>query len=281
MKVRYLIPAHSRPEMLYHCLRNIRHGTYYPNEILVRLDTGWDREIRDVLSMFMDLPITVKEAPRHTFSPMTKQSANVLGGLIELARAGDTDDIVHLVEDDVMLAHDHIEFSLHAHQAREAFAVITSWNCNGGVTEGVISVECPPNVYYTRGDYRGIGASFRASVILDHIAPRVTQDYLRNPKGYIRATFVPDPFGGAWCEQDGLIRRIQMQHGMPPIAYALSPRSYHAGFYGKNRGGKRPTGTLTQRIDKLGTIIYDAEAMRKANRIPAYFEDSRPIPLKP
>lgn len=278
MNIRYLIPAHSRPEMLYHCLRNIRQGTYYPGEILVRLDTGWDREIRDVLAMFMDLPITVKEAPRHAFSPMTKQSANVLGGLIELARAGEPNDIIHLVEDDVMLAHDHIQFSLHAHQAREAFAVITSWNCNGGVT---LDTDPALGVYYTRGDYRGIGASFRARVILEHITPRVTQDYLRNPKGYIRATFVPDPFGGAWCEQDGLIRRIQMQHGMPPIAYALSPRSYHAGFYGKNRGGKRPTGTLTQRIDKLGAIIYDVEAMRKANRIGAYFEDSRPIPLTP
>ena len=278
MNIRYLIPAHSRPEMLYHCLRNIRQGTYYPSEILVRLDTGWDREIRDVLSMFMDLPITVKEAPRHAFSPMTKQSANVLGGLIELARAGEPDDIIHLVEDDVMLAYDHIEFSLHAHQAREAFAVITSWNCNSGVTE---DTDPAVGVYYSRGDYRGIGASFRASVILDHIAPRVTQDYLRNPKSYIRATFVPDPFGGAWCEQDGLIRRIQMQHGMPPIAYAITARSYHAGFYGKNRGGKRPTGTLTQRIDKLGAIIYDVEAMRKVNRIPGYFEDSQPIPLTP
>lgn len=274
METRVVLTAFGRPEMLWHCLSRIDKADKPDGlRITFRLDHWYDREIHDVLGMFAHLPADVSIAPKHPFHASTKQSANVLGGLYQAARLTDHDSIVHLIEDDVMIGPDHFTFSDKAHRAGEFFCVTTSANCNGGEETD----EPALGVRVSHGTYRGIGTSFRAGAFVDHIAPHIRPDYYLNPRQYIRKTFVPDPFGGSWTEQDGLIRRIQMQEGMPPIAYAITPRSFHAGYYGKNRNGRRPTGALAQRIDKLGAVIYSDEAMRKENRRAAYYEDSKPI----
>lgn len=273
-ETRVVITAFGRPEMLWHCLSRIDKADKPDNlRITFRLDHGYDREIHDVLGMFGHLPADVSIAPKHPFHGSTKQSANVLGGLYQACRLTDPDTVVHLVEDDVMVGPDHFTFSDKAHRSGEFFCVITSGNCNGGEEKEEPAI----GLKISTGTYRGIGTSFRAGAFLDHIAPHIRPDYYLNPRQYIRKTFVPDPFGGSWTEQDGLIRRIQMQEGMPPIAYAITPKSFHAGYYGKNRNGRRPTGTLAQRIDKLGAVIYSDDAMRKENRRAAYYEDSKPL----
>ena len=274
METRVVLTAFGRPEMLWHCLSRIDKADKPDGlRLTFRLDHGYDREIHDVLGMFAHLPADVSIAPKHPFHPSTKQSANVLGGLYQAARLTDPDSIVHLIEDDVMIGPDHFTFSDKAHRDGEFFCVTTSTNCNGGEETD----EPALGVKVSHGTYRGIGTSFRAGAIMDFIAPHIRPDYYLNPRQYIRKTFVPDPFGGSWTEQDGLIRRIQMQEGMPPIAYAITPKSFHAGYYGKNRNGRRPTGTLAQRIDKLGAVIYSDDAMRKENRRAAYYEDSKPL----
>lgn len=273
-ETRVVITAFGRPEMLWHCLSRIDKADKPDNlRITFRLDHGYDREIHDVLGMFGHLPADVSIAPKHPFHGSTKQSANVLGGLYQACRLTDPDTVVHLVEDDVMVGPDHFTFSGKAHRSGRFFCVITSGNCNGGQETDDPAL----GLKVSTGTYRGIGTSFRAGAFLDHIAPHIRPDYYLNPRQYIKRTFVPDPFGGSWTEQDGLIRRIQMQEGMPPIAYAITPKSFHAGYYGKNRNGRRPTGTLAQRIDKLGAVIYSDDAMRKENRRAAYYEDSKPL----
>lgn len=274
METRVVITAFGRPEMLWHCLSRIDKADKPDNlRITFRLDHGYDREIHDVLRMYGHLPADVSIAPKHPFHGSTKQSANVLGGLYQAAKNAPDGSIVHLVEDDVMIGPDHFTFSATAHGTGDYFAVITSDNCNGGE-----EMEYPETGLKTsHGTYRGIGVSFRADAFLAHIGPHIRPEYYLNPRAYIRSILTPDPFRGAWIEQDGLIRRIQMREGMPPIAYAMQPRSYHAGYYGKNRPGKRPHGTLSQRIDAVGAVIYSPDEMRKKSVREGYYLDSIPI----
>ena len=274
METRVVITAFGRPEMLWHCLSRIDKADKPDNlRITFRLDHGYDREIHDVLRMYGHLPADVSIAPKHPFHGSTKQSANVLGGLYQAAKNAHDGSIVHLVEDDVMIGPDHFTFSATAHGTGDYFAVITSDNCNGGE-----EMEYPGTGLKTsHGAYRGIGVSFRADAFLAHIGPHIRPEYYLNPRAYIRSILTPDPFKGAWIEQDGLIRRIQMREGMPPIAYAMQPRSYHAGYYGKNRPGKRPHGTLSQRIDAVGAVICSPDAMRKKSVREGYYLDSIPI----
>lgn len=274
METRVVITAFGRPEMLWHCLSRIDKADKPDNlRITFRLDHGYDREIHDVLRMYGHLPADVSIAPKHPFHGSTKQSANVLGGLYQASKNAPDGSIVHLVEDDVMSGPDHFTFSATAHGTGDYFAVITSDNCNGGE-----ETEHPGTGLKTsHGTYRGIGVSFRADAFLAHIGPHIRPEYYLNPRAYIRSILTPDPFKGAWIEQDGLIRRIQMREGMPPIAYAMQPRSYHAGYYGKNRPGKRPHGTLSQRIDAVGAVIYSPDEMREKSVREGYYLDSIPI----
>lgn len=273
-----LIPYFSRPEMLYHCLDRISKADGIADvKILLKPDHGMSRpheaEHRAVLSQFIRLNMDLIGPARHHFRDLTKQSANVLKGLEHACKGLEGEDIVHLIEDDVMIGPDHFTWSAEVHK-HGGFCVITSENCNG---PNLGKPDKPEGYYSCQGQYRGIGASFRVSTIRNYILPHANPDYYSNPKAYIRQKFDPDPFGGTWLEQDGLIRRIQMKSCMP-IYYANTPKSYHAGYYGKNRRSRvAPKGKINQRIDQVGAIIYDPEAMRKACQNEAYYQDSKPI----
>lgn len=272
-----LLPYFDRPEMLWHCLSNIDKAEKPgPFTLLMKPDWGMSpknqREHHAVISQFIRLNPIIIGPRRHYFKEITKQSANVLNGLFLACQDLAPDDVIHLIEDDVMVGPDHFTWSAERHAHHGGFCVTTSHNCNGP------NLGTKPDGYYScQGQYRGIGTSFRAGVLRKYLFPHITPDYYSNPKHYIQTTFTPDPFNGAWCEQDGLIRRIQMRSCMP-IAYATTPKSFHAGWYGKNRRAKmKPIGNLTQRIDYVGKVIYDPDEMRRHCQNEMYYQDSIPI----
>lgn len=276
-----IIPYFDRPEMLWHCLFAIDRAER-PDHFTLLLKPDWgitphnQREHYAVISQFMRLnPVMIGPA-KHVGHPSTKQSANVLHGLRHACNGLDADHIVHLIEDDVIVGPDHFTWSERTHHAVTSFCVITSANCNGPNTG-----TDPEGHYLCQGEYRGIGTSFRASTLRTMVLPHARPEYFAKPKDYISRTFTPDPYNGAWFEQDGLIRRIQHRNGIP-IAYATNPKSYHGGYYGKNRKPKsRPRGTLNQRIDQVGRVIYDPTEMRRHCQSEAYYLDSVPITLVP
>lgn len=267
-----VIPMFGRAEMLWHCLERLRLADKPDNlQILFKPDYGYDPEIVDVMRMFSFDRADVLTPKKHPFHPASKQSANVLSGLYHAHRDAWPDGIVHLIEDDVMIGPDHFIWHEKAHNESPLFAAISSANCNGGEVQATNQTAV-----LSSGTYRGIGASFRASVINRFIAPHIGTPYYNAPRQYIAKTFTPDPFMGSWVEQDGLIRRIQMRTHLA-VGYAHEPQSFHAGWYGANRKGKRPKGTLTQRIDKVGQTIYNADAMQAAAERPEFYADSKPI----
>lgn len=271
-----LIPCWRRPEFLWHCLDNLARAEGVGElHALFRADTGHDRAIHAVIEEFaprfashqIDVPVACPYR-------RTKQSANVLGGY--LLAASLTRRYVFMVEEDVMVARDFLRwhYAVHAAQPR-LFCSIATRNVNREVPD-----SADPDTYYlTTQDYCSLGVCFERSLIEQLIAPHVTRAYFEDPGGYCARRFPGSAIGAGFVEQDGLIRRIQeSQAEARPIAYPYRPRAFHAGYVGYHRPGSIE-GTLQQRIQAVGEVIYNPEAMRAAAERPAFFHDSMPVPL--
>lgn len=287
-----LIPCFNRPELLHHALRCIEAANPEGIHFLFRPDRGASPENLEVISTFK-FPYTILPEPiKARYAGIMKQSWSVLTGYGEAVKlAGD--GLVYYIEDDVMVAPEFFEWHRLGHeQGRGLFCSIASEDTNTPEDKrseqnsiGIIDerLEYPEATIWkarvSDGTYRSIGVCWTAENLRKFVQPHVNPSYFLNPWMYLKQTFPNSPWKGSWCEQDGLIRRIQLESGLP-IAYPFEPLCYHAGYYGTNRGNpNKPKGTLQQRIEEVGNVIYSDEKMRAVNkRNPMFYDDSKPIP---
>lgn len=267
-----LIPAWRRPEMLFHCLENIKRApgaeAYH---YIFRFDKGYDPALHEVIAGF-PFSHQVSLASAIKYREISKQSHNLLQGYALAAQLAD--DLVIMVEEDVMVATDFFAYHEAVHEAHpDLFCSIAVANPNRSIQDA----GGHDAYYLSDGDYCSLGVAFRKRVILERILPHATDAYYANPEGYCRRHFPGSPIGHAFVEQDGLIRRIQMAQ-LDPIAYPWQAKAYHAGLYGKNRG-TGPQGTWRERLKYVTEVIYSDEAMRTFARHPEWYEDSKPINL--
>lgn len=271
-----LIPCFSRPEFLWHCLDNlVKTGDLHTVHVIIKPDYGHAHGILDVVREYADrMPsyeVLKTPAPLHKTS---KQSKNLLDGYQYAAQK--SDQLVFMVEEDVMVSRDFFRYHRSLHDQQPGlFASLSTRNHNRTVT-----VETDPAAYYlSTGDYCSLGVCMRKEVI-DLIAPHNNHLYHRDPVKYCLHNWPNSTIGRAYSEQDGLIRRIQTESGMP-TAYPHVPRAFHAGYYGYNRSNPRrqPKGEFRSKVKELSLIIYNSDRMLGASLTPAYFHDSRPVPL--
>lgn len=270
------IPCWRRPEFLWHCLDNlVRTGDLSTVEVIIKPDTGSSSEIIGVVNGFRHaIPnLTIAPPPLMASNRATKQSKNVLEGYAMAAER--SSGLVFMVEEDVMVARDFFRFHRALHEKEPGlFCSLSVRNTN----RQVATTTNPGAYYLSHGDYCSLGVVMRKEVLTTKVLPHANRDYYRQATAYCRKHWPRSPIGGAYVEQDGLIRRIQEAQDQP-TAWPHVPRAFHAGWYGYNRP-KRIEGSLQQRIDLVGRTIYDPDAMLKASISPAYYADSIPQPLE-
>ena len=268
-----LIPAWRRPEMLWHCLANIKRAEGADQLLYIfRFDHGHDPELHDVIKGF-PFRHEVHVTPRTSYL-LSKQSYSLLTGY--RIAADRSDGLVFMIEEDVMVATDFFRWHLAAHEAQpDAFCSIAVANPNRDMRDHGAADE----YYLGSGDYCSLGVCFRREALLEQVLPRATSRYFEQPVAHCAKEFRDAPFGQAFAEQDGLIRRIQWRLGPErPIVWPWTPRAYHAGLYGKNRG-PGPSGSFAKRLAYVTEVIYSDDAMRTLARHPEWYKDSRPINL--
>jgi hypothetical protein len=271
-----IIPCWRRPEFLWHCLDNLRRAEGIGDlHVLFRPDRGHDARNLEVIDEFgPQLGSYQIDVPPHCPYRRGKQSANVLGGYLRAAAI--TRRYVFLVEEDVMVARDFLRWHYAVQAAQpQLFCSIATRNTNRAVPEAT-----DPEAYYvTTLDYCSLGVCFERSVIVRRIAPHVRREYFEDPGAYCQLHWGASRVGAGHVEHDGLIRRIQEEHGARrPIAYPYRPRAFHAGFFGYPRRAAI-NGALSQRIREVGETIYNIEAMHAAEAGPKFSADSVPVSL--
>lgn len=265
-----LIPCATRPEMLHHCLERIKQCKEAPNfTVLFHVDFKYNKDIFQVIKAYPHPKETVVGI-RHVYN---KLPVNILRGYHQAVAR--TDDLVFMIEDDVMVSTDFFNWHIKVHEKeKDIFCSIASRNNN---LDRKLDLEPDASKYYkSHLTYQSLGVCFKKNILKEFVLPHAGLSYYSNNRQYCVDTFQSE-LGQNWCEQAGLIRRIQESLKIP-IAYPFLPRAYHAGFYGKNRRG-RMTGSLEKKIVQVGNIIFSNQAMEEHSMHGSYYDDSRPIDL--
>lgn len=265
-----LIPCYNRPEFLKLCLEQIQTNDCKGIKFLFHVDFGYSRDIIKVIKDFrLDKEIVFNQ--RHRFN---KLPVNILEGYRQAAKRAKK--YVFMIEEDIMVSNDFFNWHRKIQQDGNWFCSIATKNNNllkNHYFEPVIN-----NYYTSHVTYQSLGVCFKKEVLTKIVLPYAKEDYYRYNTDYCIKTFPKSILRRNWCEQAGLIRRIQEVSGLR-IAYPYVPRAYHAGFYGKNRMGIIG-GTLTNKVRMIRSIIFDHSMMRKHSNQKEYYEDSKPIELK-
>jgi hypothetical protein len=225
--------------MLHACLTRLSKAATDDVRVIVSLDRMGTYDCRQVAesfsSSFSDIYLRVMNY--HQFHG---NSYNVLSGIKDALKVGG--DLIHVVEDDIMVSLGYFAFHEAAHSAApDTFAVSACKNQN-------LSGEAPAPVY-RHPSYQSLGVSFRLDVaerIVRHDLPLYYGDMVN----YCRRNFPGSVIPPGHAEQDGLINRIRESSGGVTV-YTTQPRAFHAGFYGYNRTGTKLGGSIERRSVKI------------------------------
>lgn len=252
-----IVPAWRRPAFLLATLRRLDIAINGDRsvKIMIALDRRHDQATAKVARDFQWLPDHRQRVGVHErHHPYRGNSYNVLQSYREMLTLNA--DLIHLVEEDVLVGADYLQFHRAAHAlAPDALAVSAARNQNHPHDP-----EPDPSALYLGPQYQSIAVSFRPERLAPVMAHAVPS-YFSDPIGYCRRHFRRSriPVGNA--EQDGLINRVAEQSGAR-IAYPALPRAYHAGFVGYHRKGEVLTGSISEQADQI--LAMDSARMNAA-----------------
>lgn len=245
-----LVPAWRRPDFLWAALVRIWEARDR-EDIVVRvcLDRYASSETEWAFNRFNERVAEGKLQVRHQEPHRYRSNTiNVMESYKEAVAEGF--DMIHLVEDDVMVGYDYFDFHRRAHElAPEAFAVSACRNQQ-------FALDADParddEAVYLHPSYQSLGVSFRREV-LQRAVSGVGEEYYRDMVWYCGSRFPGSAIPAGHAEQDGFLNR-QREAGGLATAYGATPRAYHAGFCGYNRRGASMTGPVEDRARKILTM---------------------------
>lgn len=225
--------------MLHACLTRLAMASSVEVSVIVSLDRGSARECRQVAEGFRDdfARLYLRQVEHH---PYRGNSRNVVSGIHDALTLNG--DLVHVVEDDIMVALGYFRFHEAMHTATPGtFAVSACRNQNLDGPE--------PGHAYRHGSYQSLGVSFRPDVAR-RVAAHDTPTFYSNMVGYCRRNFPESAIPAGHAEQDGLINRIRESVNGVTV-YTSRPRAFHAGFHGYNRPGRELDGSIERRAERI------------------------------
>lgn len=251
-----IVPAWRRPDFLAAALRRLAIADDGQQRYWVCLDRGFSRDVVQIADQFVRSMGTSRAQIRRRSHRYKGNSYNVLMSYKEAVAT--SADLVHLVEEDILVSRDYFDFHRRAHGlAPGSFAVSACRN-----QQFPPGVE-PPDLHdavYGHVSYQSIGVSFQPDR-LAHVVGHAVRSYFNNPVGYCRKRWPDSTINPANAEQDGLIHRMIEADGVS-TTYPAAPRAYHAGFIGYHRRGAAPSGSIEERADRI--LAMTTEEMNAA-----------------
>jgi len=250
-----IVPAWRRPAFLLATLRRLEIAAEAELDVQlwITLDRRHDAATAKVAHDFQARHGRARVQVLRRTHPYRGNSYNVLQAYREALTV--RPDLIHLVEEDVLVGADYFAFHRAAHKlAPDVLAVSAARNQNFPHDP-----EPDPSALYLGSQYQSVAVSFRPwqlSPVLEH----ATSAYFSNPIAYCQRRFPRSRIPRGNAEQDGLINRVVEQQARVSegrsghVAYAALPRAYHAGFVGYHRRGETLTGTVEQQADRILTM---------------------------
>lgn len=267
-----IVPAWQRPDFLYAALIRLAVADD-ADEVQYRicLDRRYDPQVLNVAERFARRigwsRVRIIRRGRHRHKG---NSYNVLSAYREALAERPAPDLIHLIEEDVLVARDYFTFARSAHAlAPDAFCV-TGCRCQQFPPD--TNPPPQPDALHLHPSFQSLAVSWRPEV-LGRVLAHASRTYFMDPAGYCRAMFPHSRINFGHAEQDGLIHRVLEDAGAV-TAYPAVPRAYHAGWIGYHRKGTPVTGTLDQRATAILTMTGE-----EMNRRAASYPDHVTVPL--
>lgn len=242
-----VVPLWKRAEFAEACLSRLTKAMDGDVRVRFCLDTGFSPDVQLAARQF---------SSKHQGTSTTIQtedyptgSYNVFTGLREALEGSESGDRIHILEEDIFIAHDYFTFHRGAHAAApDAYSVSACQNL-------FLTRETKPSpiqdAVYRSGAYQVWGSSYRPEVV-EQILSRVKPDYFTDMGGAFEREFSPDRDHVTGSLYDGVMAMNMSQIG-GYTAFPFAPRAYHAGFEGVSYKGKGPAlkGTPKQRAKMI------------------------------
>jgi len=258
------ITCWNRPEMLLRLYNNIIKCDGWENiSFIINIDTkrtANEQIYKQVIDVSQDIcckHLNFKYKIREQHNNWNN-SFNLVKSLLELQEQAEPNSIVYLLEDDLNLSKDFFVFIENAWIAElNASCIIGAWNANEDCKAG------KANEYYvTTRSYQNIVPTWKREG-LDFLKIFDTPEYytdIHTMTKFLLKLFPDHRFGSKWVELDGAIRRYYESINAQ-VAFPCIGRATHIGYYGMNRRGILPIGSLESKVEELERLICNVDEM--------------------
>lgn len=214
--------------------------------VMLSVDCGHSEETLDVAKKFIyEQPGRAQIAVRDVDYP--SGSYNVFTAMREALDWVGPDDLIHILEEDILIGLGYFEYHRTAHRLTpDAYSVNA---CENGFLPEGSEIPRKPHSVYLSGAFQVWGSSYKPHRI-GEILKRLRPEYFNDMQ-----KAMADEFGSANVERtgplyDGVMANDMAKRGMY-TTFPFVPRCYHAGFDGLNYKGEALLGSIESQATSI------------------------------
>lgn len=241
-----IVPLWRRAGFAAACLRRLARAMDGGVRVALSVDCGHDEETLAVAKGFeYDHPGRVRLAIRDVDYP--SGSYNVFTAMREALDWVGPDDLVHVLEEDILIGTGYFGFHRDTHKlAPQAYSVSACENIF--LADEVRAPDRPDSVYLS-GAFQVWGSSYRPQRI-EKILKRLRPGYFADMGKAMAEEFGEANMLRTGALYDGVMANDLAQTGQH-VAFPFNPRAYHAGFEGLSYGDMALTGPAEEQADAI------------------------------
>lgn len=242
-----VVPLWTRAGFTEACLTRLAKAMDGHVTVHLCLDHGHSADVEKVARKFAEKHPGTRVTVRDEDYPTG--SYNVLSGMREALEEAGPDDLVHVLEEDILIGADFFDFHRRAHAlVPDAYSVSA---CTNSFLTRETNPEPVEDAVYLSGAFQVWGSSYRPEQV-EQILSRVRPEYFAD---MYQACI--DEFGQASTDRTGPLYDGVMAMNLAElrghVVFPYAARAYHAGFDGISFKGQGPelTGTAKQQARQI------------------------------
>ncbi|MCP9209652.1 glycosyltransferase [Streptomyces cucumeris] len=241
-----IVPLWRRAGFAEACLRQLRRAMDGGVRVILSVDCGHDEETLAVAKRFVHgHPGRAQLAVRNVDYPTG--SYNVFTAMREALDWVGTEDLVHVLEEDILIGQGYFAYHRRAHAlVPSAYSVS---GCENLFLPDDWKMPDLPDAVYLSGAFQVWGSSYRPGRV-EKILSRLRPGYFEDMGRAMTAEFGEANMLRTGPLYDGVMANDMAQQGLH-VAFPFTPRAYHAGFEGLSYGDMALSGSPEEQADAI------------------------------
>jgi hypothetical protein len=241
-----IVPLWRRAGFAAACLRRLARAMDGGVRVMLSVDCGHDEETLAVAKEFEYAhPGRAVLKVRDVDYP--SGSYNVFTAMNEALDWVGPDDLVHVLEEDILIGTGYFGFHRDTHKLTPGAYSVSA--CENIFLADDVRVPNRPDAVYLSGAFQVWGSSYRPERITK-ILKRLRPNYFPEMGAAVTAEFGEENMLRTGPLYDGVMANDMAQQGLH-VAFPFTPRAYHAGFEGLSYGDMALTGPAEEQADAI------------------------------